>query len=120
MWWSGNTVRKLSIDDPLGKTLSCDRYITQTDAFAVHYGGGLCGLLFTPVFMNDGIVDWVNCDDQKAALVAAGQNVDNFVCQYDPFKKFAWNLVGLIAITLWSGVICALMFFALSKAGLLR
>ena len=70
--------------------------------------------------MTDGIVDWVNCDDQKAALVAAGTNVDNFVCQYDPFKKFAWNLVGLIAITLWSGVICAIMFWALNKAGLLR
>lgn len=24
MWWSGNTVRKLSIDDPLGKQLKID------------------------------------------------------------------------------------------------
>lgn len=72
------------------------------DAFAVHYGGGLVGLLFTPVFMTGGIVDWKKGDPMI------------------PFQVWCWNLVGLIAITLWSGVICGLMFFALSKAGLLR
>lgn len=70
--------------------------------------------------MTGGIVDWVNCDNQKDNWVDAGKNADDFVCQYDPFKKFAWNLVGLIAITLWSGVICAIMFWALNRAGLLR
>ena len=69
-------------------------------------------MLFTPVFMTDGIVDWVSCDDQ---VIAAGAE-----CDYTPFKKWVWNLVGLIAITAWSGVICGLMFFTLNKLKLLR
>ena len=43
------------IDDPL-------------DAFAVHYGGGLCGVLLTPVFMKNGVVNWKNCETQLADI----------------------------------------------------
>merc|ERR1712048_32879 len=110
MWWAGNLIKKLCVDDPL-------------DAFAVHYGGGVVGLLFTPVFMNGGIVDWENCSTQeeafKVAQAAAGTN-EVFECNYAPFQAWVWNLVGLIAITLWSGVICGLMFFTLNLFGLLR
>ena len=44
-------LNKLKIDDPL-------------DAFAVHYGGGFCGVLLTPIFMIGGIIDWTGCDSQ--------------------------------------------------------
>ena len=99
VWWVGNTVRAFRIDDPL-------------DAFAVHYGGGVVGVLFTPVFMNDGIVHWTRCADQNL--------LEGEPCDYKPFQVWCWNLVGIIAITLWSGVLCGLMFFGLMSAGLLR
>ena len=99
VWWVSSLLKKLKIDDPL-------------DAFAVHYGGGLCGVLFTPVFMNDGIVHWTKCSDQG---LAPGQP-----CDYKPFQVWVWNLVGLIAITLWTGVLSALMFGFLHYANLLR
>ena len=53
MWFSW-AMKKLKIDDPL-------------DAFAVHFGGGIVGILATPVFMNGGVVHWKNCADQKDA-----------------------------------------------------
>lgn len=52
MWLSWAT-KRMKIDDPL-------------DAFAVHFGGGLVGILTTPVFMNGGIVHWENCESQRA------------------------------------------------------
>jgi ammonia channel protein AmtB len=52
MWLSWAT-KRMKIDDPL-------------DAFAVHFGGGLVGILSTPVFMNGGIVHWQNCESQRA------------------------------------------------------
>ena len=73
--------------------------------------------------MNGGIVDWEKCSTQeeafKAAQAAAGTD-ETFECNYAPFQAWVWNLVGLIAITLWSGVICGLMFFTLNLFGLLR
>ena len=90
------------------------------DAFAVHYGGGVCGVLLTPIFMNGGIVHWVQCDDQKAAFLDAGNSANDFVCSYTEYQVFAWNLIGLIAITLWSGGLTALLFYLLNLAGMLR
>ena len=69
--------------------------------------------------MNGGIVDWENCDTQEEAFIAAG-TAGTFECNYAPFQAWVWNLVGLIAITLWSGAICGLMFFSLNMFGLLR
>lgn len=70
MYWSSLLVNKLGVDDPL-------------DAFAVHYGGGVVGVLATPVFMNGGIVDWTRCTDQEAAWDAA---LGEFECSYTPFQ----------------------------------
>ena len=72
MYWSSTLVSNLGVDDPL-------------DAFAVHYGGGVVGVLATPVFMNGGIVDWTRCTDQEAAWEAAG-SVGEFECSYTEFQ----------------------------------
>ena len=90
------------------------------DAFAVHYGGGVCGVLLTPIFMNGGIVHWAQCSDQKEAFLADGGSADAFECSYYEYQVFAWNLIGLIAITLWSGGLTALLFYLLNLAGMLR
>ena len=72
MYWSANLVSNLGVDDPL-------------DAFAVHYGGGVVGVLATPVFMNGGIVDWTPCDDQEVAWKDAG-SIGEFECSYTEFQ----------------------------------
>ena len=36
------------------------------------------------------------------------------------FLGFAWNLIGLAAITLWTTVLCFLMFFGLKSIDMLR
>ena len=91
------------------------------DAFAVHYGGGVCGVLLTPIFMNGGIVHWAQrCNDEEAAFIADGGSSDAFECSYYEYQVFAWNLIGLIAITLWSGGLTALLFYLLNLAGMLR
>ena len=99
VWWISNTMKAARIDDPL-------------DAFAVHYGGGMCGILFTPVFMDGGIVHWERCAEQNLA--------EGEACDYRPFQVWCWNLIGLIVITLWSALLSGLTFFALKKAGRLR
>jgi len=103
MWWSSKLLKKLKIDDPL-------------DAFAVHYGGGVVGLLMSPVFMEGGIVYFTSCEKQEAAI----NNPVDFECDYGPFYTFAWNLCGLVAITAWSGGLCAIMFALLNFLKLLR
>ena len=70
--------------------------------------------------MNGGIVHWVQCSDQKEAFIAAGGVADAFECNYKEYQVFAWNLIGLIAITLWSGGLTALLFYLLNLAGMLR
>ena len=44
--------------------LNCQGFNSKSDAFAVHYGGGVVGVLATPVFMNGGIVHWTRCAEQ--------------------------------------------------------
>ena len=80
MWWSANLVSNLGVDDPL-------------DAFAVHYGGGVVGVLATPVFMNGGIVHWTQCSDQEAAWVDAGSNGE-FECSYTEFQGKGLTVAG--------------------------
>jgi len=84
--------------------------------------------------MNDGIVHWKSCSTQeenrfadKGVTIPASDSekqalLDQWehTCNYRPFQQWAWNLIALIAITLWSGCICALMFYLLNVFGLLR
>lgn len=71
--------------------------------------------------MNGGIVHWAQrCADEEAAISAAGGDVDAFECSLYEYQVFAWNLIGLIAITLWSGGLTALLFYLLNLAGMLR
>ena len=72
MYWVSILVSNMGVDDPL-------------DAFAVHYGGGVVGVLATPVFMNGGIVDWTRCADQKEAWTTAG-SLGEFECSYTEFQ----------------------------------
>ncbi|XP_045176658.1 putative ammonium transporter 1 [Mercenaria mercenaria] len=80
-------VVKLKVDDPL-------------DATAVHFGGGLVGVLTVPLFSSDyGIIyNW----DKRSAY------------------HLAWQLAGLCAIFAWSALLSFLTFFILMKARLLR
>ena len=50
--------------------------------------------------MNGGIVRWVQCADQEETFLAAGGVAADFKCNYKEYQVFAWNLIGLIAITL--------------------
>ena len=113
LWWSSLAVKMAGVDDPL-------------DAFAVHYGGGICGVLLTPIFAQTGSVAHVNCEDQLSEYIslrsAAGLDpidTSGFICDHFEYKVWVWNLIGLIAITLWAGGICALMFYILSLCGVL-
>jgi Amt family ammonium transporter len=47
-------------------------------------------------------------------------DISGFICDHYEYKVWVWNLIGLIAITLWAGGICALMFFTLKICGVLR
>ncbi|CBY15471.1 unnamed protein product [Oikopleura dioica] len=96
MYWVSDVLLQFGIDDPL-------------DAFAVHYGGGVCGILLSPIFANYGIAAAANCAQQNA-----------FVCDYSAYKQFTWNLVGLIAITLWSGIFTGVTFAILYFMDVLR
>ena len=121
IWWVSMVLRRMGVDDPL-------------DAFAVHYGGGIVGVLATPVFMNGGIVDSKICKDQLEEYVLAyfPTNSTGTGCFADPmadgcfscdrfeYKVFAWNLVGLLAITLWAGGLSFAMFMGLKFFNLLR
>ncbi|CAG0900626.1 unnamed protein product [Darwinula stevensoni] len=78
---------KLRVDDPL-------------DAFPVHFGGGLWGLVAVALLGRDGII-----------LSSASP---------ESLQVLGWNMVGAVAIAAWSGSLCILLFGALKFAGLLR
>lgn len=115
LWYFGLVLKKLGIDDPL-------------DAFAVHYGGGIVGVLATPVFMRGGIAYSKTCATQLEEYEAEGYTglcadpeADGcFSCDRFEYKVFAWNFAGLLAITLWAGGLSLGMFMGLKYAGLLR
>ena len=77
----------LGIDDPL-------------DAFAVHYGGGLWGVVAVCFFAKDTGVF--------------------YAWDSDSGKQLMWNIMGALAITAWVVITTGPMFFALRFAGLLR
>ena len=64
----------------------------------------------------------MNCQEQEKAYMAASVtgDLDGFKCDMYEYKIWVWNLIGLIAITLWSGGICAFMFYILKLLGVLR
>ncbi|OWF37328.1 putative ammonium transporter 1 isoform X2 [Mizuhopecten yessoensis] len=70
------------------------------DATAVHFGGGTWGVIAVAFFSTDfGILyHW----DTRSGLY------------------LAWQLVGVLAIVAWGGILCVLMFFILKKLNLLR
>jgi len=57
VYWVGNALDRIGIDDPI-------------DAFAVHFGGGVCGILLAPLFANFGIAIQPACWKQKDAFEA--------------------------------------------------
>ena len=90
---------RCGIDDPL-------------DAIPVHGAGGILGTIAVYIFKTDG------------GLVTGGTlTEDGFKDPNYPFNALnglAWNVVGLIAITTWTGVTCFMMFFILAKLNMLR
>ena len=74
-----------TVDDPL-------------DAVAVHMGGGMWGLIATPLFMQGGIVSGYP----------------------EAVKVLIWNAVGLVTIIGWAGGFCFVMFGTLRVFKMLR
>ncbi|XP_033752653.1 putative ammonium transporter 1 isoform X1 [Pecten maximus] len=70
------------------------------DATAVHFGGGTWGVISVAFFSTDfGILyQW----DTRSGL------------------HLAWQIVGILAIVAWGGILCSLMFYILKLLGLLR
>lgn len=72
------------------------------DAIPVHGAGGVLGTLAVYIFKaEDGLIS--TGFSNKSALLG-----------------LAWNLVGLLAITAWTGVTCFVMFSILAKLKMLR
>lgn len=72
--------------------------------------------MMAPILAFDGIVYWTNCSAQEEAWNDAA----DFECDLTPFKVWAWNLCGLVVITIWSGCITGGMFYMLNSFELLR
>ncbi|XP_076114294.1 putative ammonium transporter 1 isoform X1 [Mytilus galloprovincialis] len=81
------TILKLKVDDPL-------------DATAVHFGGGVWGVIACALFSTEfGVLyHW----DKRSAL------------------QLAWQLAGLSAIITWTATLSFVMFYTLKKVSLLR
>ncbi|KAK3102396.1 hypothetical protein FSP39_011122 [Pinctada imbricata] len=80
-------LNKLHVDDPL-------------DACAVHFGGGVWGVIALAFFSNEvGIFYHWNADSGL---------------------QLAWQLVGLLTIIVWTAVLSFIMFYILKKFDLLR
>jgi hypothetical protein len=79
-------VGRIRIDDPL-------------DAVAVHFGGGMWGLIAAPFLMKNGII-----------LTGTTASI----------KVLGWNLAGAVSIITWSGTLAFIMFGLLKYANVLR
>ena len=91
----------------------------------MHFGGGFTGIILAPILSYNGLVYWQNCSQQEEAWLASGMagvplEEQDFYCDYLPFKAFAWNLLGLIIIILWSGTLTSIVFYFLKSFELLR
>ena len=75
------------------------------DAFPVHFGGGVMGLLMAPIFTYDGLVYYKGCYEENGEWLGdCNTEVDPPVAYNTPYYVFAWNLCGLVCIAVW--VIC--------------
>jgi len=83
---------KLKIDDPL-------------DAVAVHLGGGLTGILLTPIFATNGKLG-------VGGIIYGGHDL--------AFKSFGWNLCGAVVIIAWVAVTSTILFGTLKFFNFLR
>ena len=106
---------KLHLDDPLG-------------SIAVHFGGGILGLLLLPFFMRErygaeeGMLYWKGCSEDVFTVEKYGEygNWKDGDCMYTPFYQFGWHLFGALVIILWTAFCCVLIFWPLSYFNLLR
>uniref|UniRef100_A0A914VCS0 Ammonium transporter n=1 Tax=Plectus sambesii TaxID=2011161 RepID=A0A914VCS0_9BILA len=79
-------VEKVRIDDPV-------------DAIAVHFGGGLWGVIIAPIMMHEGII---------------------YTGSRRAFLQWGWNLVGAAAIFGWSFLVMGTIFLILRITGFFR
>ncbi|XP_023345641.1 putative ammonium transporter 1 [Eurytemora carolleeae] len=77
---------RFKIDDPV-------------DAVAVHFVGGLLGMLLAPIFMDDGLLYGAT---ERASL------------------RMGWNALGVLVLISWNGVAGILIFGILKKLNLFR
>ena len=94
---------RCGIDDPL-------------DAIPVHGAGGILGTIAVYIFKADGglVTGWGQV--QKAD----GTYWNDPTYPYHALNGLGWNVVGLLAITTWTGVTCFIMFSILAKLKMLR
>jgi len=79
-------MEKVQVDDPI-------------DAFPIHFGGGLVGLLTAPFLVPDGI--FFKADYQSAVVLGC-------------------NVLGILVIIVWAVLCCLPLFILLKKLGILR
>ncbi|CBY32991.1 unnamed protein product [Oikopleura dioica] len=101
MMFCKNFLERLEIDDPL-------------TASPIHLGGGLVGILLTPVFKNDGVIELAYI--RRFPL----RNSNDFQCDYFEWKVLGWNVVGMLAIVAWTSALCSVIFWILKKLNMLR
>jgi len=89
--WS-ETLMRLKIDDAI-------------DAAPVHLGAGLWGVVATALFAR-------NTDQGNSVFYDS-----NFK---ESWLKLSWALAGCLTICVWTGGLCAIMFYVLNKLGCLR
>ncbi|KAJ1355000.1 ammonium transporter Amt1 [Parelaphostrongylus tenuis] len=93
-----NMLIKMKIDDPL-------------DAFAVHGGGGLWGMVSASIINRNGVA--------YAIANAITSNNGPLYCR-QAFAQLGWQLICALAITIWSLIWMIPIFLFLKKIGKLR
>ena len=89
MFWFSLGISSLRIDDPLGKwPFGNTCYNSVLDAVAVHFGGGLCGLILGPVFMKGGVIHWRPCSSQARVFT----NILVVAFYYEAFIYFSHDI----------------------------
>jgi len=95
----------LRIDDPL-------------DAVAVHACGGLWGVLIAPVLMRTGIVYGGGASTFIRLIAPRRAGHDGEMG--DALLQLLWNVIGAVAIVVWTVLTAGPMFFALKACNILR
>ena len=74
------------------------------ESYQVHFGGGVIGILLTPIFNYDGLIYYDGCTQDSNNEWIGDCNFNdpgNPVAWNTPYYQFGWNLCGLIAIIVW-------------------